>query len=248
MNAERVTREIELPTSDGVIRGHVAVPVGPMRLAGLAPTAFALTDALVRRAGELVVLQGKAISCRAGCGACCRHMVPVSPPEAYYLMDVIDGFDAARRARVMARFEAVAGLLEREGMIDELLDPPTVSGDVLPIARRYFELQQACPFLEEESCSIHEHRPAVCRDYNVTSPAEWCARPYEHAVDKVPLPLPLAAPLARVFAGLTGLRACLVPLTLAPRWVAAHAGLRSRTWPGLELFDRFLDELRRPPE
>lgn len=248
MDGERVAREIELPTADGVVRGRVAVPVGPMRLAGLAPTAFALTDALVRRAGELVVLQGKSISCRAGCGACCRHMVPLSPPEAFYLMDVIDGFDAVRRARVMARFEAVTARLEREGMIEELLDPPTETGDVLPVARRYFALQQPCPFLDEESCTVHAHRPAVCRDYNVTSPAEWCSRPYEREIEKVPMPLPLAAPLARVFAAVTGLRACLVPLTLAPRWAAAHAGLRARTWPGVELFDRFVEELHRPPE
>ena len=32
----------------------------------------------------------------------------------------------------------------------------------------------ACPFLEDESCSIHPQRPVSCREFLVTSPAENC--------------------------------------------------------------------------
>jgi Fe-S-cluster containining protein len=38
-----------------------------------------------------------------------------------------------------------------------------------------------CPFLEDESCSIHPDRPLVCREYLVTSPAELCAGPRRKA-------------------------------------------------------------------
>ncbi len=44
-------------------------------------------------------------------------------------------------------------------------------------ARRYFHLGIACPFLEDESCSIHADRPISCREYLVTSPAVNCADP-----------------------------------------------------------------------
>lgn len=47
------TRMIELHTVDGVMRGKVAVTTGPMRLTGLLPAAFALTNALVERANGL---------------------------------------------------------------------------------------------------------------------------------------------------------------------------------------------------
>jgi hypothetical protein len=33
----------------------------------------------------------------------------------------------------------------------------------------------ACPFLEDEACSIHADRPLSCREYLVTSPPELCA-------------------------------------------------------------------------
>jgi Fe-S-cluster containining protein len=233
-------RAVEMPTPDGVVRGKVAVTTGPMRLTGLVQTAYGLTNALVDRANRLEEEAGRNISCRAGCGACCRHMVPVSPPEAFCLMDVIDSFDAARRNAVMEWFDKSVDVLERRGMTAELLEPEPSDEPALPVARKYFALRMACPFLANESCSIHPHRPVACRDYNVTSPAEWCSQPYEHDVAKVPMPLPLSVPLARLTAALTGDKPCLIPLTLVPRWVGEHAAQRTREWPGTELFDRFL--------
>lgn len=242
-DAHMQIRVVELPTPDGVMRGKVGVTTGPMSLAGLVQTALDLTNALVDRAVKLEVIAGRTLSCCAGCGACCRHMVPLSPPEAFYLMDVIDGFDAPRRDEVLSRFDKIENELDRRRMIEELLDPRLTDETALPIAKRYFALGLACPFLVDESCSIHQHRPVACRDFNVTSPAEWCAKPYQHDIAKVPMPLPLSAPLSRLTAALSGENACLIPLTLVPRWTRAHAELRKRQWPGPKLFDRFLTEL-----
>jgi Fe-S-cluster containining protein len=214
-----------------------------MGLTGLVYLACNVTDALVARASRLEEEAGRTISCRAGCGACCRHMVPLSPPEALYLMDLVDSFELSRRRAVMEWFDRIVAVLEEHHLIDELLNPQHTDEPALPVARKYFGLQLACPFLTDESCSIHPHRPVACRDYNVTSPAQWCSQPYEHDIAKVPLPLPLSAPLARLTAALTGDRPCLIPLTLVPRWARMHGELRTRRWPGLELFDRFITEI-----
>ena len=45
-----------------------------------------------------------------------------------------------------------------------------------------------CPFLEDESCSIHPERPLVCREYLVTSPAALCAGPTQEGVTPVAVP------------------------------------------------------------
>ena len=68
----------------------------------------------------------------------------------------------------------------------------------------------------------------ACREFNVTSQAEWCADPKLHEIDKVPMPKPLSFPLARLTAELhcTGLR--LIPLALAFRWVAEQGELMRR--------------------
>lgn len=242
-NRKMQVRTVELPTPDGVIRGKVAVTTGPLSLAGLVPTVYELTNALVGRAIGREQDAGRTLSCRAGCGACCRHMVPLSPPEAFYLMDVIESFEPVRRATVLERFDEIVGVLDARGMIDKLLEPPPCDEPVLPVAREYFGLGQACPLLVDESCSIHAHRPIACRDYNVTSPAAWCGRPYEHAISKVPMRLPLSVPLSKLTGIVTGEKACLIPLTLVPRWVSGRGDLRARRWPGLELFDRLLAQL-----
>ena len=240
-------REVALATPDGEIRGKVAVTTGPMRLTGLVPIAYALTDALVARAVEMEEAAGRRISCGARCGACCRHMVPVSPPEAFAIAEVLGRLTPARRRVVVQRFARIVETVRTQGMVDELLAPQITDETSLPIARRYFALGMACPFLEEESCSIHADRPVVCRDFNVTSPAEWCRAPYDHDIAKVALPVPLAAPLARLTAALAGIEPCLIPLTLVPHWVARHEPLRTREWPGPELFNRFLREIGATP-
>src|SRR5262249_9772433 len=66
------------------------------------------------------------------------------------------------------------------------------------IGLEYFRQAIACPFLEEESCSIYADRPITCREYLVTSPAEHCARPRADTVKQVPLPLKVWTALARM--------------------------------------------------
>jgi len=59
----------------------------------------------------------------------------------------------------------------------------------------YFALRIPCPFLEDESCSIHAERPLVCREYLVTSPPELCAGPAQEGV--TPVAVPKVSPAAR---------------------------------------------------
>jgi len=237
---------VSLSTPEGVLRGKVSVDTGPMRLAELVPTACELTNVLVAQAAGREQRAGRHISCRAGCAACCRHMVAISPPEAFYMMDLLDSFEQARRAEVMERIERIVSELERQQMVDELMNPQLTDEVVLPIARKYFLLGMPCPFLVDESCSIHPHRPVVCREYNVTSLAELCVDPLINDITKVPMPLPLAVPLARLTAQLTGTSPRLIPLPLVPRWITQHEDLRQRQWPGLELFQQFIKTLGPP--
>lgn len=234
---------IEFNTPLGPIRGKVEVDTGPMRLVDLVPTAYELTNILVARANRQEEKFGRKISCRSGCGACCCQMVPLSAPEAFYLADLMDSFEDEKREDLFGRFETIAHELERKKMIDQLLDPEYLDDPVLAIARQYFHLQMPCPFLIDGSCSIYEHRPVACREYNVTSPASWCSDPYRHEITKVPMPIPLSAPLARLTGKLTSSKPRLIPLTLAPRWVMEHLDLRKRQWPGLELFKQFIIEI-----
>ena len=238
--------KVDLATPLGPLRGQVQVSTGPMRLADLVPTAFELTDMLVMRAVARETKDGGQVTCRAGCGVCCSQMVPVSPPEAFYIADMMSSLPGELLDPIRRRFELTAAVLEQRNMIDGLMDPDYSDDPFLAIAREYFCLHLPCPFLVDASCGIYEHRPVACRDYNVTSLAAWCADPYSHEVAKVRTVTPLSAPLARLTAALTGSKPRLVPLTLVPRWVRERNELRHRTWNGPELFQQFMAEVGRP--
>jgi hypothetical protein len=106
---------------------------------------------------------------------------------------------------------------------------------------RYFNVGIACPFLDDESCSIHPDRPLACREYLVTSPAENCSHPAEDNLSPVPLPARVAAAVRNADRQLTSDGTGWVLLALAPDWAASHPEPPPR--PGPVLFQEFFDHL-----
>jgi Fe-S-cluster containining protein len=239
----RAIFSVDIRTATGPVRGRVAIDTGPMRLADLVPSAWEITDLLVSRAAVREARAGRAISCRAGCGACCRQMVPLSAPEALHLREQVAALERGRREELGKRFARIGAELESRGLRESFLGHDPAIGVPRPVALEYFLLGLPCPFLESESCSIHPERPIACREYNVTSPASYCPAPHEQPVRCVPMPVPLSTALAQLTAELTGTRSQFIPLTLALGWAEEHAELGARTWPGAELFERFLAQL-----
>jgi Fe-S-cluster containining protein len=237
--------DVELTTPLGPVRGNVHIDSGPMRLAELVPTALELTSIFVARSVQREEQKGKTISCGPGCGVCCRQLVPLSAPEVFYLAEMMQTLPVASQERLQNTFLEIEDRLETLGMVEELLDPKEANDKAFAITRSYFQLKIPCPFLVRESCSIHPNRPVACREYNVTSPPEHCADPYTHEIDKVPMPLPLSAPLSLLTASLTSSRPRLIPMSLMFRWLRDNKDLQHKQWPGPELFEQFMDHVGR---
>lgn len=172
------------------------VPEGPCRPEALLPEAQRLANQLAERAVARVEQAGHQISCAKGCGACCRQMVPVSPVEAHHLAALVDKMPAAQAAKVRDRFKAA-----RQAMAEAALGPRGHPDEDKTAYRAhglaYFRVGVACPFLEEESCSIHPDRPLVCREYLVTSPPPACAVLGSGMVRQVVIPLRMWAVFGR---------------------------------------------------
>jgi Fe-S-cluster containining protein len=155
----------------------ITVPNAAVPASDMIPALQGLVNAVVSAAEA-----GQPISCRKGCGACCRQLVPISRTEGERLLDLVEAMPKERRSKIKRRFSAAEAILEpagfgrRSGMTDREL------------STSYFALGVPCPFLEEESCSIHVNRPLVCREYLVTSPAELCANPFHAGVTPVAVP------------------------------------------------------------
>lgn len=232
-DVEQVTVRIE--RKDGVVRTvKLSIPRKEIGLWELIPQVHKLMNAIVE-----VETAGLAISCQKGCSACCRQLVPLSIPEAFFLRHAISRLDAGKRTGVLRKLRSTIAALERAGLLDDLRRP----GKNRQIDVDYFRQGLACPFLENDACGIYALRPFICRSYSVTSPRQACSDPYAHEIEKVEIKRNVGAMLAAFAGHLYGLK-IVVPLPLALEWAERFEGLKRLRKPGTWMFARIMDCLR----
>jgi Fe-S-cluster containining protein len=123
---------------------------------------------------------GTEITCRAGCSACCRQLVVVSPLE----VAAIGEFVRARpdlAAEVEGRIEHWRAAVAADSELSALLQTFEAAegyvegeeGEALELS--YWRRQLPCPFLAEDRCTIYPVRPFACREHHVTSDPRLCA-------------------------------------------------------------------------
>jgi Fe-S-cluster containining protein len=235
------TYNLRVATVDGPVTTPIQMPRGPARLHDLVPLAQRVAQIHVERALAREKRERREVSCRRGCAACCRQIVPISAPEAFRLAEHVLAFDEERRERFLSRIDAVESAIQAAGLLADLEGLESVDhGHRSSTAARYFDHQIACPFLHEESCGVYAERPLVCRSYAVTTPAAWCSSPTLHPIRTVPLPPPLSGVLSEAAAALTGEPAEMIPLSIAMRWVDAHPDLGFQEWPAAEAMGALL--------
>jgi Fe-S-cluster containining protein len=235
-----LTANLRLTVGDMRIVHPITVAKAAVPAAEIVPALQGLVNAVVASAEA-----GKSISCRKGCGACCRQLVPISRTEGEALLALVDALPAPRREELTRRFVAASDALAEAGLRNRLLDPGQRTGLTdRDLSTAYFALGIACPFLEEESCSIHPDRPLVCREYLVTSPAELCAGLTQEGV--TPVPVPKTSLAAR---GLDEDRPEVntagrwFPLALLLEWSKARPRRPPARRPGPEWIERFLKRM-----
>lgn len=245
-SAKTVVAEVSITLGDRRLDAKVSAPAGPTRLVDLLPLAHQLAGAVVGAAVEDAVAAGETISCKKGCGACCRQLVPISQVEARRLAQLVEELPEPRRAQVRARFAEGLKSLEEAGLLNKLRAREHWDPDGAELDRtglEYFRLGISCPFLEEESCSIHPDRPVTCREYLVTSPAEHCARPTRENINTVRIPLKVWPALAK-FDHMTpgGRFVRWVPLILILDWALENPD-EPPPRPGGELLKEMIEHL-----
>jgi Fe-S-cluster containining protein len=183
-----VTANVKLALGDFQLEAQMTVPTRPTPLRMMLPMVHALANAVVDVAAKKVEEEGKAVSCKKGCGACCRQLVPIAEVEARQLHELVKNLPEPRRSAIQARFAEAHRRLAAAGLWQKLdARSQWHEREEKTIGLEYFGVGVACPFLEEESCSIHADRPVSCREYLVTSPAENCAKPSPETICMVPM-------------------------------------------------------------
>jgi len=233
---DSLTGRFAIEADGETIAVEVTVPAGPCRLQDLLPVFNDLSDLLANRAAARARASGREISCSKGCGACCRQLVPVSQGEAHALADLVAAMPARRRQKVHGRFDDAVAALSRAGLLERLHG--VAKRPTLAFGLEYLTADVACPFLLDESCSIHPHRPTACREYQVTSDPRHCAAPTRDTVETVRLEASPSGALGRVGGADDG----WLPLVLALDF-AARTAPEERTGSAPELLRDVLAHL-----
>lgn len=241
-----VKATFSIPIGGASLEASVQLPTRRTTLTELLPIVQHIENAIVAKVTDEARAAGSPISCRAGCGSCCRQLVPISLFEAEALTNWLNSLPEERLALLRERFHRALSALRDAGVLESILDGNWRLDEErsTKLAVDYFHAGVACPFLENESCSIHPIRPLSCREYMVTSPPELCQDPSVHHVAGVQLPLRISRALYAFGEQIEEHGHGWIPLVFLLAWGKGGATPgESVADSGPELFRRFLDQV-----
>lgn len=250
MSESTVEVNFALRIGEGTLKASVNVPAGQTTLTNLLPVIQDFDSSMIHRVVDEAADAGHPISCRAGCGACCRQMVPLSIFEAEFLGEWFSTLPAERQKELEDRFVRGLTKLKDAGVLERIMN----SGwggeekEFVQMAIDYFHVGVPCPFLENESCGIYPIRPLICREYLVTSPVEYCNDPSIHQISAINLPLRPSQALYNISRELTREEKGWMPLIFLLAW--AKRGLKPGEYyagTGEEVLHTFMDHLTTEP-
>lgn len=196
---EWVTGKVSVTIGGHPLSMELTVPAKPVKVRKMLPLFRMMTGSFVEIGVEGAKAADREISCKAGCGACCRQPVPLAEAEIYELAELVENMPEPRRKIVKERFTKAFEHYAKIGWFERLDKVADMAKEVRhKIAMEYFEEKIPCPFLEDESCSIHKDRPLACREYLVTSPAANCSNPTADTIDMVDLPIKPSSALCSI--------------------------------------------------
>lgn len=197
--SEWVTGNVTLSIEGQPLEMQMTVPAKPVTSRKMLPIFQRMSNSFVQIGIDGVNAEGKQISCKAGCGACCRQPVPIAEIEAHEIADLVEKMPKPRRSEIIKRFKDACEHFFKMGWFEKLDSVPAMEHEKRQnVIHEYFAQGIPCPFLEDESCSIYEDRPLACREYLVTTPAENCKKPSKEGINMVPLPVKPSATLCKI--------------------------------------------------
>jgi len=224
-NEDWVTGNIRISLGGMPLDLQMTVPAKPVKPQRMLPVFGQITNSFVGLSEQAVENAGGKISCRKGCAACCRQAIPLAEIEAYRIAEMVEELPEPRRTEIKNRFDAAWRHFSEIAWFERLdncitLSPPEREKVVL----EYFYENIACPFLENECCSIHEARPLACREYLVTSPAENCSQLSAEKVRMVEHPVKTSDTVRKITNSRNLNQSVnFVPLVLALEWANRNA-------------------------
>ncbi len=174
-NEDLITGNVKITIGGRPLAIELTVPSRAVKPRRMLPVFQGMSDLFAEMGEKAVNAAGEKLSCRKGCAACCRQPIPLAEIETHQIAELVESMPEPQRTEIKKRFEDAWHHFTEIGWFDRLDAAATASHEERQkLTAEYYHENVPCPFLENESCSIHENRPLVCREYLVTSPAEYC--------------------------------------------------------------------------
>ncbi len=242
--AGHIETAVELKVYGQPLRLRVRVPDGPANLAVVMPLAGRLAEKIAQKVARRLRAEGKRITCRKGCAACCKYLVPLSVPELFQLGSDLAAMPPQLTRTVAERFASTMKRIVEAGP-PSIPESSTVEAGGINCSPAgasgewYAKLEVDCPLLINRLCAIYTQRPIACRQHFVTSPARFCVGFQPGRGEVVSVPLNISHALSLLAAEMEQRSPEAVALPLAPHWLQSHQDRLRRTWPGRLLVERF---------
>lgn len=223
MEDEVVKGTVTLNIGDASMDINMQLPVKPVKLRRMLPVFQQISNVFIESGIQGLAAKGEEVSCKIGCTACCYYMVPASEVEAHNIRAIVDDMEEPRRSEIRKRFEKAKLHFEENDWFERAAKAfKTSEKESIKVINEYFRENIACPFLENDMCSIHEHRPTACREHLVLSPPENCWSPNAEGVNRVGHMVRVSNALNKLSGTVDENETLFVPLIKALEWTEIH--------------------------
>ena len=226
---------------------HIGLRDIPARLADLVPMARSLCTAIVQIVCERIAGRGVAVPCRKGCTSCCNHLICLSVPEAFRLMEEMNKMPSRQRKRIEQSCRTIVRKVEKRLPKTDYLSELTLAElsdyylQLRELLGWYFKERIPCPLLCDSLCTIYEQRPVVCREHMVIGSDSPCQVGCAGQKDKIESPISIPTVLTELSSELECMNPEFVMLPYIFDWHERNAARRTQTWPAPFIVERFVN-------
>lgn len=152
--------------------------------------------------------------------------------------------DTARREFLVKRWLETAEIVIEKHQHSEEQTLIFTESDISQISRWYSQMKLPCPFLSENLCSLYQIRPSACREHIVTESSNLCGTDTTKDFNVVKMPVNILEVLTQLTAQLEQSQLEAVMLPVALPWTQINLERDKRTWPAIEIVEKFADILQ----
>lgn len=238
--------ELDVDIFSEPIRMRIGVRDCRAKLSDVVPIARLFSAKLVGAALKSLSSTATPVPCRKGCNsACCHHMITISVPEAFRLVEEVSMMPVEQREFIKQRCQGVAERIKKHmPEYHSLNDSENAYLASRPESWKmsywYSKLTQPCPFLYNNICMVYEQRPIICREHIVAGSLAECRIDGDNEANRVNMPVRTAGALAQAACELEGTDQEIVVMPCVFLWHEDNMEREKHTWPAKKLVESFV--------